>query len=87
MRVNVYASELPQGVERVTKDVEVESGGVAAMKTLVGLRFRTDEDDPESAVTFWANSAADLRVMLLRGLDALIQRAPDAQPSDRGYGE
>lgn len=79
MRVNVYASELPQHVERVTKTV----GG----RELVGLRFNTDEDDPESAVTFWAKDRDALRSMLLRAVNALTQRAPDASPPDRGYGE
>lgn len=75
MRVNVYASELPKGATRVEKVVDG--------RTLVGIRLLTDEDDPESAITFWGDSIGELHGMLQNAID-MLYRTP---PVPRGYGE
>lgn len=79
MRVNVYASECPQQFQRVEK---TKDG-----RTLVGVRLFTDEDDPESAITFWGDSVTVLHAMLNGAVDALYRPEPFAPPAARGYGE
>lgn len=79
MRVNVYSSELPQKIERVTKTVDgVERVGLRFFMSRSAATDRGVED--ESAITFWATDR-----------DALHRMLCDAQTAlwtpDRGYGE
>jgi hypothetical protein len=72
MRVNVYAEELTEDVEIVTK----RSGD----KLFYGLRFHSamhqhlmpplNRDDDTSGVTFWSDDMDRLRALLRRGAQA-----------------
>lgn len=86
MRVNVYAEEITERVERLSKTVDGA--------TFVGLRFYLElpvtketngglqvhrgpfmhrpGDDDSAAVTFWARSENELLAMLDRARDQLL---------------
>jgi hypothetical protein len=91
MRVNVYAEEMTDRVEIVSKEIDG--------KTFTGLRFwlafpgpdgksqffeHRPGDDDSSAVTFWGKR--DLRATLRQALDLLDEHYRN-YPIDRGYGE
>lgn len=73
MRVNVYAEEMTERVEIISKEIDGQK--------FTGLRFYLElpvfdgregprpGDDDSSAVTFWGKQ--DLRVVLRRALDLL----------------
>lgn len=95
MRVNVYAEEMTDRVEIVSKVVDGHTFyGVRFYLylpvTANGLQVRgafihRDNDDDSSAVTFWGKQ--DLRVLLRKGLDALerhyAERQKNAPPEKR----
>ena len=86
MRVNVYAEEMTDRVEIISKEVEGEKlTGVrfylelpctipmpaGGMTIHKGLFIHRPGDDDSSAVTFWGKH--DLRVVLIKALQALDQ--------------
>lgn len=78
MRVNVYAEELTNEVQLLSKSAEQPDG---KMQTFAGVRIflaspdvlhHTELDDDRSAITFWLRSGNDEDLSALRSLLQLL---------------
>ena len=84
MRVNIYAEELTDRVEIVTKEIDgvtftglriyLELPATVTGKPYKGPFIHRPGDDDSSAVTFWSTKPEELRDLFARALKVLQER-------------
>lgn len=99
MRVNVYAEELTERQELITKKVTDPDG---AEHIFYGLRFWLkfpnqpwwihrkldgEDDDDSSAVTFWGPDPESLKQIFLQSVGAIVVGEANFLPADQQIGD